>query len=206
MEACVTAAHDLDDVVEHGAGSGGDDANAAGEGRQWTLAGGVEEAFCEQAGFELLIRELECARAAGFERLGDELEMAAGLVYGDAAAREDSEAVLWAEAEEQSLAAEEHDGKLGLAVLQREINVAGGRGTAVRNLAFDPDVLVLAFELLADAGDQVADGPDAAFLGPRRRGRSRLSGESSAASWLGLPGCGICRAGGLGGLAPAARG
>ena len=90
--------------------------------------------------------ELKGARAAGLERLGDELELAAGLVNRDAAAREDGEAVFGTEAEEQGLAAEEHDGKLGLAVLEREVDVAGGRGTAVGDFAFDPDVLVLALD------------------------------------------------------------
>ncbi len=151
--------------MEHGAADGGDDADAAREGGQRAFAGGVEEAFGEQAGFELLVGELKCAGAARLQRFGDELKLAAGLVDGDAAAGEDGETILRAEAEELGLAAEEHDGKLRLAVLEREVDVAGGRGTAVGDFAFDPDVLVFALELLADAGDQVADGPDAAFFG-----------------------------------------
>ena len=144
---------------------GGDDADACGEGGQRALAGGVEEAFGEQAGLELLEGELQRAGAAGFEGFGDELELAAGFVDGDAAAGEDGEAVLRAEAEELGLAAEEHDGELGVAVLEGEVDVAGGRGAAVGDFAFDPDVGVVAFDAAADAGDEVADGPDAALQG-----------------------------------------
>ena len=87
------------------------------------------------------------------------------LVDGDAAADEDGEAVRGAEAEEHGLAAEEHDGELGFAVLESEVDVAGGRGAAVGDLAFDPEVGVVGFDVLADVGDEVADGPDAALRG-----------------------------------------
>ena len=133
--------------MEDGAAGGGDDADGAREGGQRALAGGVEEAFGEQAGFELFEGELESAGAARLEGFGDELELAARLVDGDAAAGEDGEAVLRAEAEEQGLAAEENDRELGFAILECEVDVAGGRGAAVGDLAFDPDVVVFALEL-----------------------------------------------------------
>jgi hypothetical protein len=41
--------------------------------------------------------------------------------------------------------------------------VAGGGWTAVGYLAFDPDVLIFLFDLLTNAGDEIADAPDAAF-------------------------------------------
>ena len=124
------------------------------------------------------------AGAAGLEGFGDELELAAGLVDGDAAACQDGEAVLRAEAEEQGLAAEEHDRKLGVAIFEREIDVAGGRGPAVGDLAFDPDVVVVAFELLADAGDQVANGPDAALGGGSGQRTARCYGGGGPAARL----------------------
>ena len=49
VEAGVAAADDVDDVADDGAGGRGDDADAAREGGQRALAGGVEEAFGEQA-------------------------------------------------------------------------------------------------------------------------------------------------------------
>jgi hypothetical protein len=131
--------------------------------------GGVEEAFCEQAGFELLEGELEGAGAARLHGLGDELELAAGLVDGDAATDEDGEAVGGTEAEELGLAAEEDDGELRVCVLEGEVEVAGGSGAAVGDLTLDPEIGVSGFDLLPDAADEIGYGPDAA-LGDGRRG------------------------------------
>jgi hypothetical protein len=116
VEARVAAANDLDDVVEDRAAGGGDDAEGAREGGQGALAGGIEESFGEETGLELGEGELEGTGATRFQRLGDELELAARLIDGDSAADEDGESVLRLEAEELGLAAEEHDGKLRLAV------------------------------------------------------------------------------------------
>ena len=60
------------------------------------------------------------------------------------------------------MAAEEDDGKLGVGVLQGEVNVPGGRGAQVGDFALDPNVGVLGFDDLANVGDEQADGPDAA--------------------------------------------
>ena len=102
VEAGVAAADDVDDVADDGAGGRGDDADALREGGEWALAGGVEEAFGEEAGLELLEGELERAGSARLQRFGDELELAAALVDGDAAADEDGEAVSRAEAEKRA--------------------------------------------------------------------------------------------------------
>ena len=104
----------------------------AGSGR---LRAASKRPSASEAGFELFEGELEGAGAARFEGFGDELELAAGLVDGDAAADEDGEAVRGAEAEERGLAAEEDDGELGFAVLEGEVEVAGGSG---RQLEISP--------------------------------------------------------------------
>ncbi len=81
------------------------------------------------------------------------------------------------EAEELGLTAEEDDGELGFAVLEREVDVAGGGGAAVGDLALDPDVGVGALSVLADVGDEGADGVDAAFLlNGKDGGRGRNAG------------------------------
>jgi len=161
----VAAADDGDDVAHDSSGRRGDDADGAGEVGQGALAGGVEETFGEEAGFELFKGELKGAGATGFESFGDELELAAGLVDRDSAANEDGEAVGGLEAKEEGLAAEEDDGELGFAVLEGEVEVAGGGGAEVGDFALDPDVSVVALDVLADSGDEVADGPNAAFGG-----------------------------------------
>jgi hypothetical protein len=61
------------------------------------------------------------------------------------------------------LTAEEDYGELGFAVLESEVDVAGGSGAAVGDLAFDPEIGEGSFDLLADVGDEGADGPDAAL-------------------------------------------
>jgi len=200
VEARMAAADDVDDVVQDGAAGGSDHADCARECRQRALAVGVEQALGEQAGLELLEGELERAGAARLQGLGDELQLAAGLVDGDAAAREDSEAVLRAKAEQVGLLAKEHNLELGIAVFEREVDVAGGCGTAVGDLATDPDVLVLLLDLAANAGDEVADTPDAA-LGECGGGL----GEGRGKLGLGALWAGGCLFGGGGGFAAAAR-
>ena len=162
IEAGVAAADDVEEVADDGAGGRGDDADGAREGGQGALAGGVEEAFGFEALFELLEGELEGAGADGLQGFGDKLHLAALIVDADAAAHEDVLAVFKAEAQQHGLAAEEDDGKLGVGVLEREVNVAGGRGAQVGDFAFDPDVGPLCFHELADVGDEEADRPDAA--------------------------------------------
>src|SRR5208283_5912911 len=91
--------------------------------------------FGQQARLELFVRKLQGSCAARFQRLGNELELAARLVDRDAAAHQHRESVLRVEAQQLRLAAEEHHRKLRLAVLQREVNVAGGSGAAVGDFA-----------------------------------------------------------------------
>ena len=81
------------------------------------------------------------------------------------------EAVFRAEAQEKGLAAEEHDGQLGVGIFEREVNVAGGRGAEVGDFAFDPDVVVLLLDEVADLADKLAHRPDA------RAGYGRLKAE-----------------------------
>ena len=159
----MAAADDFDDVVENRATGRGDDTYAARKGGELALAFSFEEAFGLQLVAELLVGELECACAARFERVGDELELAARLVDGDAAAGQDREAILRAKAKKLGLAAKEDNGELGFAILEREVDVAGGRGAAVGDLALNPEVGVGGFDALADVGDQGADGPDVAL-------------------------------------------
>ena len=162
VESGVAAAGDVEEVADDGPGGRGDDADGARECRQRALARGVEKAFGFESFLELLEGELERAGANGLKGFGHELHLAALVVDADPAASEDVLAVFRAKAQQRGLAAEEDDGKLGVGVLQREVNVAGGRGAQVGDFALDPDVGVLGFDDLANVGDEQADGPDAA--------------------------------------------
>ena len=163
VEAGVAAADDGDDVADDGPGGGGDDADAVRERREGAFAVGVEEAFICKAALELLEGKLQGTRSARLQGFSDELELASTFVDGDAAADEDGEAVHRFEAEELGLAAEEDDGKLGFAVLEGEVDVAGGGGAAVGDLTFYPDIRVRGFGPVADVGDERANGPDMAL-------------------------------------------
>ena len=116
IQARVATANNFDDVVKHRSAGGGDDADRTREGGQRALASGVEEAFGQQARLELFVRKLQSPCAARFQRLGDELKLAARLVDGDAAAHQNGQSVLRLEAQQLRLAAEEHHRKLRLAV------------------------------------------------------------------------------------------
>jgi hypothetical protein len=139
--------------------------DTTGEGRQRTLPSSVEEAFRKQARFELFEGELQRPGTAWLHGLGDKLELTARLIDGDSAPHQHGETILGTEPKELGLATEEHDWKLGVTVLEGEVDVAGGSGAAVGYLALDPDVLVFLLDLLTNAGNEVADAPNATLGG-----------------------------------------
>ncbi len=158
----MAAGDDVEEVANDGPGARGDDADGFWEGGERALAFGVEEAFGFEAFLELFEGELERSGADRLHGFGDELHLSALLIDADATANEDVEAVFRAEAEEQGLTAEEDNGELRVSVLEREINVAGRGGTVVGDFAFNPDIAILLLDQLADLGDELANGPDAA--------------------------------------------
>jgi hypothetical protein len=91
--------------------------------------------------------------AARLHSLADQLKLAPTLVDGDATANQYCEAVRKAEAQKASLAAEENDRQLRLAILESEVNMARGRRMAVGDLAFDPKVGIGGLDMLADICD-----------------------------------------------------
>ncbi len=117
-----------------------------GKGGQRLLAFGVEEAFELKSRLQLFEGNLKRACADGLHEFGDELHLAALFVDGDFAADEDVQAVLGTEAKERGLTAEEHDGQLRFAIFQSEVDVAGGRGAQIGDLALDPEIGVFALD------------------------------------------------------------
>jgi len=176
-EAGVAASDNVEEVANDGPCRGGDYADGAWKCGEWALAGGVEEALGFEALLELLEGELKRAGADGLHGFRDELKLAALFVDADAAADDNVEAVLRAKAEEHGLAAKENDGQLSVSVFEREVEMAGGSGAVVGDFAFDPDVAVLLFDEVADLGDKLADGPDAARLVRILKGEVELRRE-----------------------------
>jgi hypothetical protein len=162
VQASVAAIDDVDEVANDGAGGRGDDADAVWKRGERLFLGGIEEATCLKALLELFEGDLEGTGTDGLKELGNELHLAALLVDGDLSAEQNVEAVGGLEAQEQRLFAEEDDGELGVAILEREVNMARGRGTEVGDFAFDPEVAILALNVDANLADEVANSPDAA--------------------------------------------
>jgi hypothetical protein len=100
--------------------------------------GPVEQTLRQQARAQLLKGPLQRAGSLLFHHLGDELQLAARLVQRDSAANPDRQPVLDAKPQHLRVAAEEHDRQLRLAILEREVHMAGRCGAEVRHLALHP--------------------------------------------------------------------
>ena len=164
----------VDDVTDDSACRRGDDADACGKGWKRTLPAGIKEAFGLEAGLELLKGKLQGSGSARLNGFGDELKLPARFVDRDPATHQNFQAVFNAEAVRLGLAPEEHDGKLRLTIFQREVDVAGGGGSAVGDLSKDGDIAIPLFQLASDERDQFGD---------RKRG----------ATWRHRPGCRFSR-------------
>jgi len=118
------------DVVERGAGERGDDADRARMRRQRALERGVEEALGLEASAQPNEPFVQRALAGRLHGLGDELQLAARLVDGDATAQLDALAFERREIEQRRGATKHRAAQRGVAggILQREVAVPA-RGT-----------------------------------------------------------------------------
>ena len=112
----MAAIHDIKEIADDSAGRRGNDADAVRECGERLFAGRIEEAAGFKALFELLEGDLQRSGADGLEEFGDQLHLAALLVYGNLAAEQNVQAISGAETQERRLLAEEDDRKLGVAV------------------------------------------------------------------------------------------
>src|SRR6185437_11419734 len=95
--------------------------------------------------------------------LGDELELPARLVEADAASGQHLRAVARGEAYAAVLPAKHGATQLGVAVLEGEVPVTGGRLREVRQLPFDPDHPESALQQPAGLAVQARNGIDVAL-------------------------------------------
>ena len=131
-----------------------------GEGGDQFLARRVEQSLLGKALLEFLEGELQCTQPFGQEPAGDELILSAPLVNAHIAERDDLQSVPKRELNLGCDATKQHHGQLGVGVLQREIDVSGGRRAEIGNLAFDPQAGKLLFEQVLDASRQVGNAED----------------------------------------------
>src|SRR5262249_13810581 len=135
-----------ENVVNRGATKRRDDAHATRQVRQRPLALRREESFVGELVAQLLELQAKGADPPRLEGVDVELKGPARFVEPHAAAGDDLEAVAWPEADARRCAPEEHGAELRLFVLQREVEVAGGRHPKIRDLADDPHSVETAIE------------------------------------------------------------
>ena len=142
------------------AGGRGDEGDACGAGWQRPLARGVEEALGFQFFLQFLEAALQQALARFLQAVDDELVLAAGLVQADPAACLHQHAVGRAKLGAQRGRAEHRAADLGAIVLQRKIQVPGGRSGEVGNLPLDHDARKARLEMQLDLEVELAGRVD----------------------------------------------
>jgi hypothetical protein len=83
----VTAAKNVQYVLDGSAARRGHDPNATRKHWQWSLSGSIEKSFSRQLGLKLLEGDLERSSTLWIEVFGGELQLASRFEDGDAPAR-----------------------------------------------------------------------------------------------------------------------
>ncbi len=107
------AAKNVQDVLQGSAARRSDQTDAAGKSGDGLLASLVEEPLGCQLGLQLLEGNLQRAGALGLQMLGLKLQVAALVVDGHPAARDDLQTVLGTETQQPRLSAPHHHSQLG---------------------------------------------------------------------------------------------
>jgi len=149
--------------VERGAGERGDDADRARMRRQRALERGVEEALGLEASAQPNEPFVQRALAGRLHGLGDELQLAARLVDGDATAQLDALAFERREIEQRRGATKHRAAQRGVAggILQREVAVPARGTREVRDLAAHGASGNVVLDQRRDRVHERADAPDA---------------------------------------------
>src|SRR5690606_18695451 len=146
-----------------------DDANATREPWQRPLARGIEEAFRLELLAAALELGLQRAHPGGLDEVDDELQLAARLVHGDAAVRDDQRAVLQLATVGEVVAAEEGATQRRVLLLKSEVDVAGGVERKVAHLSLNPQVteVGIGLDAVAEVTRDLEDAVRARLHGAR---------------------------------------
>src|SRR5262249_51159718 len=128
-----------------------------------------EQSFVGELVAQLLELQAKRAKPPRLEGIDVELKGPARFVEPHVSAGDDLEAVAWPEANARRGAAEKHGAELRPFVLQREVEVAGGRRPEVRDLADDPNSVETAIERMLNTARELTDGEDARSRGRRAK-------------------------------------
>ena len=160
MEVLVATTQNAQHVGDHRAPRRGDQPDAPRQHRQRLPSRRVEQALGRQLCFKLVEGQLQRAVAGRLQVFDDKLVFAPRVVHADAPARGHGQSVLWFEFHQTQRGLEQHGPQLRSLVLQSEVEVAGGGGLAVRDLALHPHLTEFAFQQLPDPRRQVRDRVD----------------------------------------------
>lgn len=161
----VAALEDGEKVPEGGSAGGGDDADGAGQGRDWLFAPGIEEPLGFEAVFKFEEGLLEAADPILLDLAEDDLVGAAGLVDAEAPAADDLEAIAGLDGQAGGIGAEADAGDGGVAIAEGEIDVPGRLAAQVTDFPADGNGGKVAFEPLFDEAGQLGDGKGIIRLG-----------------------------------------
>ena len=173
----VPAPGHIEEVPNDRARGRSNDPNTVREGGQRLLTIRCEKPFLLQPGFQLLEGDLQRACAYRLHELGHQLHLAPLLVNRDPPAHQDLQSIFRPEAQQHRLTAKQHHRQLGIAVLQREVNMTRRGGAVVGDLAFHPHIGVLPLDVVSYLAHQLADPPHPPEVGRRslRENQSKLA-------------------------------
>ncbi len=129
----------VQDVADHRAGRRGDDADDAGQERQFLLALGGEEPLRGETLSAVLQQLEQRADSRQLDRIDDELVFRAAGIGGEPSGGDDLHPILGLDRQTHRRGAPAHRVKHGVGVLQREIQMAGADPLEAADLAAHAD-------------------------------------------------------------------
>ena len=135
-----TVSKPVEDVADDSASGRRHDTNGARKERQRLLPLGREQPFGGELGLELFKEREQRAFAGNLHRLNDDLIFGPAGIGGELTSGDDLNAVLRVERQPRCAPLPHDAVDHGVLVLEREIEMAGGRAFEARNLAPDADM------------------------------------------------------------------
>ena len=124
IQTGMTPGDNVEKIANDCARRRGDNGYSSRKLGQWTLSIYIEKAFSLELLLQLLKGELQRAGTNRLDCLGYELQLSTVLIDAHPSAHQHVQAIFGFKTEQHGLAPEKHHGKLGIRVLDREVDVA----------------------------------------------------------------------------------
>src|SRR5579871_535493 len=144
--AAVAARQHMQDVAQRRARRRGDQPDPSREARECALALGSEQPFGREPDLEPLELALQRTESGFLEMLNDQLVFTTRLVDAQPSTHQQLRPGARGKADQKVLGAEHGAAHLSVAILEREVPVAGGRLREIRELPLDPEHPHIALE------------------------------------------------------------